>query len=352
MLRAASGDLVELILDRTPFYAESGGQVGDTGMVRSDGGAVAEVQDTQYGLPGLVVHRVRVLEGELSEGDTVTAAIDGERRDNIRRNHTATHLLHWALREVLGPHVKQAGSVVEPGRLRFDFSHYEAVPTDDLVKVETLANEQVISDAPVTHIEMAKSEAEARGAIAFFGDKYGDRVRVLDAGPSIELCGGTHVDSLGFIGPIKIVSEGSIGSNVRRIEALTGDGSIAYIADEEARLRRIVAQLRGRRLRWRSACTRLQGQLRDLESELRSLRTEQANAVAGELAARGRRGCAGGPPRRCHTRRVAPARARGARHTVGRPRRSRAARRGPRRHQGVDRGGRRQTARRRRCIGG
>jgi alanyl-tRNA synthetase len=285
MLRAAGGDAMEVILDRTPFYAESGGQVGDTGMLRSERGAVAEVQDTQYGLPGLVVHRVGVIEGELSEGDIVTAAIDGERRDNIRRNHTATHLLHWALREVLGPHVKQAGSVVEPGRLRFDFSHYEAVPIDDLVKVETLANEQVISDAPVTHIEMAKADAEARGAIAFFGDKYGDRVRVLDAGPSIELCGGTHVDSLGFIGPIKIVSEGSIGSNVRRIEALTGDGSIAYISDEEARLRRIAAQLRATPAEVEERVTRLQGQLRELESELRSLRAEQATAAAGDLAA-------------------------------------------------------------------
>jgi alanyl-tRNA synthetase len=254
-------------------------------MLRSERGAVAEVQDTQYGLPGLVVHRVRVLEGELSEGDTVTAAIDGERRDNIRRNHTATHLLHWALREVLGPHVKQAGSLVDPSRLRFDFSHYEAVPADDLVKVETLANEQVISDAPVTHIEMAKPEAEARGAIAFFGDKYGDRVRVLEAGPSIELCGGTHVESLGFIGPIKIVSEGSIGSNVRRIEALTGDGSLAYIADEEARLRRIAAQLRATPAEVEERVTRLQVQLRELEGELRGLRAEQANAAAGELAA-------------------------------------------------------------------
>ncbi|HEY1740818.1 MAG TPA: alanine--tRNA ligase, partial [Acidimicrobiia bacterium] len=285
MLRAAAGDLMEVILDRTPFYAESGGQVGDTGMLRSERGAVAEVQDTQYGLPGLVVHRVRVLEGELSEGDTVTAAIDGERRDNIRRNHTATHLLHWALREVLGPHVKQAGSYVDPGRLRFDFSHYEAVPADDLVKIETLANEQVISASPVTHNEMAKSDAEARGAIAFFGDKYGDRVRVLEAGPSIELCGGTHVDSLGFIGPIKIISEGSIGSNVRRIEALTGDGSLAYIADEEARLRRLAAQLRATPAEVEERVTRLQGQLRELESELKALRTEQATAAAGDLAA-------------------------------------------------------------------
>jgi alanyl-tRNA synthetase len=286
VLRAGAGETVEVILDRTPFYAESGGQVGDTGMLRSERGAVAEVHDTQYGLPGLVVHRVRVIEGEVSEGDVVTAAIDGERRDNIRRNHTATHLLHWALREVLGPHVKQAGSLVEPGRLRFDFSHYEAVPTDDLVKVEALANEQVISDAPVVHVEMSKPEAEERGAIAFFGEKYGDRVRVLEAGPSIELCGGTHVNSLGFIGPIKIVSEGSIGSNVRRIEALTGDGSLAHIADEEARLRRIATQLRATPAEVEERVTRLQGQVRDMETELRALRAEQATSAAHDFAAR------------------------------------------------------------------
>ena len=163
------------------------------------------------------------------------------------------------------------------------------MPTDDLVKVETLANEQVISDAPVTHVEMSKSEAEARGAIAFFGEKYGDRVRVLEAGPSIELCGGTHVDSLGFIGPIKIVSEGSIGSNVRRIEALTGDGSLAYIADEEARLRRIAAQLRATPAEVEERVTRLQSQLRELESELRALRAEQATAGRGRARRAGRR---------------------------------------------------------------
>ena len=215
----------DLIVDRTPFYAESGGQVGDVGTVTGERGA-ASVTDTQYAIPSrLTVHRIRVTDGELTEGDTVCLAIDGPRRDAIRRNHTATHLLHSALRSVLGAHVAQAGSFVGPDRLRFDFSHHEAVAPDDLVRVEALANEQVISDAPVRHYETTKAHAESIGAIAFFGDKYGDIVRVLEAGPgSTELCGGTHVHALGFIGPIKILSEGSIGSNLRRIEAVTGCG--------------------------------------------------------------------------------------------------------------------------------
>ena len=176
--------------------------------------------------------------GTIVEGDTVTAAIDGVRRDRIRRNHTATHILHWALRKVLGPHVQQAGSLVAPDRLRFDFSHYEAVTPEQLIEIERLANAQIITDTPVRHFETTQGGGRALGAIAFFGEKYGDVVRVLDAGPSIELCGGTHVNSLGFIGPIKIVSEGSIGSNLRRIEAMTGDGALEYIEEEEELLRR------------------------------------------------------------------------------------------------------------------
>src|SRR5207248_1730547 len=169
---------------------------------------------------------------------------DGVRRDRIRRNHTATHVLHWALREVLGSHVQQAGSFVGPDRLRFDFSHHEPVTAEQLAQVERLANAQVISDAPVRHYETTKAEAERIGAIAFFGEKYGDIVRVLEAGPSTELCGGTHVHALGFIGPIKVVSEGSIGSNLRRIEAMTGDGAFEYIESEEQFLRRAVHLLR------------------------------------------------------------------------------------------------------------
>ena len=168
-----------------------------------------DVDHTQYALPGLVLHRGIVESGTLSEGDELAARIDGERRDRIRRNHTATHILHWALREVLGTHVKQAGSLVAPDYLRFDFSHHEALTREQLDRVEELANLEIISDAPVRHYETTKDHAESLGAIAFFGDKYGDLVRVLEAGEhSVELCGGTHVHALGFIGPIKIDERG------------------------------------------------------------------------------------------------------------------------------------------------
>ncbi|MBM3659591.1 MAG: alanine--tRNA ligase, partial [Actinobacteria bacterium] len=231
---AGEGAAVAVVLDRTPFYAESGGQVGDTGVLETAEGGRVRVTDTREGLPGLVLHLGTVEAGAVAEGDTVVAVIDGERRDAIRRNHTATHVLHWALREVLGSHVQQAGSYVGPDRLRFDFSHFEAVPPADLHRIEAMANAEVITDAPVRHYETTKEHALGLGAIAFFGDKYGDLVRVLEAGEhSIELCGGTHVHALGFIGPIKIVSEGSIGANLRRIEAVTGEGALAHIRHEE-----------------------------------------------------------------------------------------------------------------------
>jgi alanyl-tRNA synthetase len=286
--RVEAGATVDVLLDRTPFYAESGGQVGDTGTITvGNTGARLEVLDTQYALPGaLVVHRARVLDGPaVVEGDEVEAAIDGARRDRIRRNHTATHVLHWALRQVLGPQVKQAGSLVAPERLRFDFSHHEAVSPAELLKVEDLANQQIISDAPVRHFETSKVEAEKLGAIAFFGDKYGDVVRVLEAGPSIELCGGTHVSALGFIGPIKIVSEGSIGANLRRIEAVTGDAALARIADEEAMLRRLGDRLRAAPGEVEDKVDRLLTQVKELNDEVATLRAREAKLAAEGLAA-------------------------------------------------------------------
>ncbi len=275
----------DLIVDRTPFYAESGGQVGDVGTVAGTNGS-ATVSDTQYAIPSrLTVHRIRVTDGEIAEGDRVCLAIDGPRRDAIRRNHTATHLLHGALRQVLGPHVKQAGSFVGPDRLRFDFSHHEAVAPDDLVRIEALANEQVISDAPVRHYETTKAHAESIGAIAFFGDKYGDIVRVLEAGPgSTELCGGTHVHALGFIGPIKIVSEGSIGSNLRRIEAVTGTVALARVQDEEAQLRDLAAALNVAPAELGDRVERLLAQVKSLSDEVSAARKRDAVNAAGDLA--------------------------------------------------------------------
>ena len=214
------------------------------------------------------------------------AAIDGERRDRIRRNHTATHILHWALREVLGPHVKQAGSLVAPDRLRFDFSHYEAVTPEQLERIEALANREVISDAPVRHYETTREHAESIGAIAFFGEKYGDLVRVLEAGEhSVELCGGTHVHALGFIGPIKITSEGSIGANLRRIEAVTGDVALARIQEEERELRRAAELLKAKPEELPERLERLLTQVRTLHEQLEQARAREAAAEAATLAA-------------------------------------------------------------------
>jgi alanyl-tRNA synthetase len=287
--RADEGTRVDVVLDRTPFYAESGGQVGDTGvLVNEQGadGARVRVDDTQYGLPGLVLHRATVESGTLSEGDEVVARIDGERRDRIRRNHTATHVLHWALREVLGSQVKQAGSLVSPEYLRFDFSHHEALTREQLDRIEALANAEVIGDAPVRHYETTKDHAESLGAIAFFGEKYGDLVRVLEAGEhSIELCGGTHVHALGFIGPIKITSEGSIGANLRRIFAVTGDAALARIHDEEVQLRELADALKVSPAELPERVARLVGQVKELQDELATVRSKQAGAEAVTLAA-------------------------------------------------------------------
>ncbi len=284
---ASEGAMVEVVLDRTPFYAEAGGQVGDTGTITTtDGTSELRVTDTQYGPSSVVLHRAEVARGVVSEGDTVVARIDDHRRDRIRRNHTATHILHWALREVLGPHVKQAGSLVAPDRLRFDFSHFEAVTPEQLDRIEELANEQIITDAPVRHYETTREHAESLGAIAFFGEKYGDLVRVLEAGErSVELCGGTHVHALGFIGPIKVVSEGSIGSNLRRIEAVTGDAALARIHDEELQLRRAGELLKVGPAEVAGRIEGLLAQVRTLGEQLETARSREAVAEAGSLAA-------------------------------------------------------------------
>jgi alanyl-tRNA synthetase len=269
----------EVFLDRTPFYAEGGGQVGDTGVIETDSGR-ATVLDTTYALPGLTRHLVVIDDGDLSVGQTATAAIDVERRAAIRRNHTGTHLLHWALRTVLGPHVKQQGSLVAPDRLRFDFTHYGAVTPEQIEQIEDLVNEQVLSDADVSINEMSKAEADASGAIAFFDEKYGERVRVIDAGPlSRELCGGTHVGRLGQIGPVDIVSEGSIGSNLRRIEATTGTATLSRLRASEATVAAAAGLLKARPDELTAAIERKLNELRSLEDRLRSA---QQAALAGD----------------------------------------------------------------------
>ena len=282
-VRAVIGE--EIFLDRTPFYAEGGGQVGDTGTIVSATGT-AEVLDTTYALPGLHRHTVRMVEGDITPGQEVTASVDTQRREDIRRNHTGTHLLHWALREVIGSHVKQAGSLVAPDRLRFDFSHYEAVTPAQLQEVEDLANHQVIANEPVKAFEVPKAEAERMGAIAFFVEKYGEVVRVVQAGPrSVELCGGTHVHALGTVGPIKITSESSIGANLRRIEAVTGVASLDHIRHEEHTLTRTATLLRVSPPEVPQRVEKLLDEQRSLADEIKALRRQGAGGRAKELAA-------------------------------------------------------------------
>ncbi|HEX4983063.1 MAG TPA: alanine--tRNA ligase, partial [Ilumatobacteraceae bacterium] len=278
-----SGD-IEIFLDRTPFYAESGGQIGDTGTITTETG-VAEVLDTTYALPGLRRHIARVTAGTLSAGQTATASIDTDRRNAIRKNHTGTHVLHWALRNVLGEHVKQAGSWVGPDRLRFDFSHYAAVTAEEITEIERLANGETLANAPVRAFETTKDEAEALGAIAFFGDKYGDIVRVLEAGSSVELCGGTHVRATGDIGTIKVVSESSIGSNLRRIEAVTGANSVALFQELERNIGDVADVLGSTPSTVKESAEKRVAQIKALEDENRSLRAQLAMGRAGELAA-------------------------------------------------------------------
>ena len=274
---------VEIFLDRTPFYAESGGQVGDTGTITTAAGR-AEVIDTTFALPGLRRHLARIVSGSVDAGTTATASIDADRRTSIRRNHTATHLLHHALRTVLGEHVKQAGSLVAPDRLRFDFSHYTALSDAEIARIEELANAETLANSPARAFETTKEEATALGAIAFFGDKYGDVVRVLEVGSSIELCGGTHVRAAGDIGLVKIVSESSIGSNLRRIEAVTGANSVALLQRDEQVLGE-VARLVGAPVDdVVGGVQRRLDEIRSLQDEVKHLRSKLASGRAAELA--------------------------------------------------------------------
>jgi len=282
----ADDGTASVFLDRTPFYAESGGQVGDTGRITTATGA-AEVLDTTYGLPHLHRHHVRLTEGAIEPGQDATAAIDVERRNSIRRNHTGTHVLHWALRKVLGENVKQQGSLVEPDRLRFDFGPADGVTPAQIQEIEDLANHEILANDPVRHYETTKAEAASLGAIAFFGDKYGDIVRVLEAGrQSIELCGGTHVRALGDIGPVKIVSESSIGANLRRIEAVTGTGPIDRLRDEERRLAELAEVLNVPVGEVVDGARKRVDEIKALRDEIKGLKRQAASGQASSLAAK------------------------------------------------------------------
>lgn len=277
--------MVEVFLDRTPFYAEGGGQVGDTGTITTDRGT-ARVLDTTLALPGLTRHLAQIIKGEFRPGEESHAAIDEARRDDIRRNHTATHLLHWALRQVLGDHVRQQGSLVAAERLRFDFSHHQAVSAEDLARIQDKVNARILANEPVRIYETSKQSATESGAIAFFGDRYGERVRVVEAGTeSKELCGGTHVSGLGMIGPLIITSEGSIGSGTRRIEAVTGTGSLYLVSQNARLLAQLADMVRVAPAEVPDALERLLARQRQAEDELRALRSAQLASEAHDLAA-------------------------------------------------------------------
>lgn len=285
---AAAGSEVEVVLDRTPFYAEMGGQVGDTGKLTAPG-LYVHVTDTKHRDGGLESHVGVVEEGTISVGDSVSAAIDAGRRELIRRNHTATHLLDAALKKVLGDHVNQAGSLVAPDRMRFDFTHFEALTKDELDRIEGMVNAEIFAAKPVVTQIMSIEDAKAAGAVALFGEKYGDVVRVVSAGAedapfSRELCGGTHARNTADLGLFKIISESSVGSNSRRIEAVTSMGAIEYVDERLAQLDEVAAALKVRPSAVADRVEQLQQDLRTANHKLEAALTGAgSNQVAEAL---------------------------------------------------------------------
>ncbi|HWB82686.1 MAG TPA: alanine--tRNA ligase [Bryobacteraceae bacterium] len=279
-----AGARAELVFDQTPFYAETGGQVGDHGtLYAASGEKAADVETVFPGLPGLSVHRI-VAHLPIRVGDVLRAEVAAALRASTRRNHTATHLLHAALREVLGTHVKQAGSVVEPSRLRFDFTHYAAMDRAELEEVERLMNDQILLNTEVETKVMALDQAIATGAMALFGEKYGDEVRVVTVpGFSRELCGGTHVSHTGDIGICKIVYEGSISAGVRRIEAITGEGALRHYQESTDALRRIADTVKASEPELIEHVERLISTERALEKQVEQLKNKLAQSAAGAL---------------------------------------------------------------------
>jgi len=320
----SEGDEGEVVLDRTPFYAESGGQVGDVGTLVSTacgsgrviapnpnddtphppataggtdvsgaaGSVIAHVLDTYSPAQGLIVHKVKVEKGTLKIGDIVTAEVDVAKRDATRRNHTATHLMHAALREVLGTHVKQAGSVVAPSYLRFDFTHYQPLTAAEIEEIENLVNYHILRNTPVETDVMAVEEAMRSGAMALFGEKYGEKVRVLSIKGaegifSKELCGGTHVRATGDIGVFKITSDESIASGTRRIRAVTGADALARFQEDERLIDKLAGDLRTTRVELPNLVERLQSELKKARREADELRLKIATGAAGSGSANG-----------------------------------------------------------------
>ncbi|MCA9834522.1 MAG: alanine--tRNA ligase [Thermomicrobiales bacterium] len=281
--QAEAGEQIELVLDRTPFYAESGGQVGDIGKIHAETG-LFDVDDTRKPTPDLFVHRGTVQEGFIRVGETVSAKVDAYRRSQIRRNHTATHLLHKALRTVIGTDTHQAGSLVAPDRLRFDFTSLEPVTASQVRTISEIVNREIVADRPVITDEMAQKEAIAAGAMALFGEKYGERVRVVKIDDiSMELCGGTHVSRTGEIGTFIITSEGSVASGVRRIEALTGFAATERMLGQQQLLEEMGRDLKVQWTDVPETVKSLQDRTRLQERELADLRGQLAGAKSGDL---------------------------------------------------------------------
>jgi alanyl-tRNA synthetase len=279
---AAEGEQVEIILDKTPFYGESGGQVGDKGIIRADGVKV-EVVDTKR-FSDILIHNAAVRKGIIRKGMTVSASVDEERRKAVMRNHTATHLLHSALRAVLGDHIKQAGSLVAPDRLRFDFTHFHAMDEREISEVEEMVNEQIFKNLQVNKSTTTLDDAVSRGAIALFGEKYGETVRVVQAGSfSSELCGGTHSDATGEIGLFKILSEGSVAAGIRRIEAVTGFPAIEFYKERERELIKTAGLLKIPEQKVSERVGKIISDLKQKEKELEKFKqkavTGKANAI-------------------------------------------------------------------------
>ena len=294
----AEGSQGSLVLDQTPFYAEAGGQVGDVGILvgktppATAGGTDfrAVVADTYSPVAGLIIHKITVEKGSIKVGDEVIATVDAEKRDATRRNHTATHLVHAALREVLGTHVKQAGSVVAPSVLRFDFTHYQAMTDAEIVEVEDLVNRHILENHPVNTNVMAIEEAMHGGAMALFGEKYGADVRVLSVGDGVfskELCGGTHVRATGDIGSFKITGDEAIASGVRRIRAITGFDAFERFREDERLIDASLGALKTQRDNLPHAIERLQEELKKTRKEMDELKLKIATGTIGEASSNG-----------------------------------------------------------------
>jgi alanyl-tRNA synthetase len=283
--KARAGDDVVVVLDHTPFYAESGGQVGDTGELRNPRARIV-VEDTVKVQAAVHGHQGRIVEGEVELGDVFVARVDAERRARTMRNHSVTHLMHKALREVLGAHVQQKGSLVNAERTRFDFSHHAPISDAQIAQVEAIVNAEILANAATQARVMPIDEAQKVGAMMLFGEKYGDEVRVLDIGSTRELCGGTHVARTGDIGLFKIVAEGGVAAGVRRVEAVTGDNALAYLQQVEGTLGGVAQALKVTPAEAPARVTAVLEQVRALEREIAALKGRLASAQGDELLAR------------------------------------------------------------------